>query len=187
MCRRATAARPRRRRTARAPARAARRRAAARLARRRSDRARRVRAPARRSSRRVERLGVELLGGVDLVEPERDLGVEQRPILGQDVPVEARREPVLADTEPPTHLAEQLQRRNPLAGLDARDVRGRAALERELALAQSGALTRVPQPCGRPPQGRRHVLTSVSARARRSYTTPFPGPGPSSSAEGRSR
>jgi hypothetical protein len=45
----------------------------------------------------------------------------------------------------PAHLAQELERRDPVARLDPRDVRGRAARERELALAQAGALAGLPE------------------------------------------
>jgi hypothetical protein len=49
----------------------------------------------------------------------------------------AGREVVLGDAEAPTELAEKLEGGDPVAGLDAGDVRGRAAGECELALTQS--------------------------------------------------
>ena len=63
--------------------------------------------------------------------------VEHRYTIGgqPDVALEPGGEPVLADSESAAHLTEKLQRGYSLPGLDARDVRGRAALERQLPLA----------------------------------------------------
>ena len=94
----------------------------------------------------VECLVVELLGGIELAEAKCDLGIEQRPVLRQEVAVEPGRKPVLAHSEAPAHLAEELERRDPLAGLDPRDIGGRAAFEGELALAQACALARISEP-----------------------------------------
>ena len=81
---------------------------------------------------------------VGLVEAQRELCVHE-PRRGV-VPLRAGGEVVLADAETPAHLAQELEGRDPVARLDPRDVRGRAARKRELALAQAGALTGLSQP-----------------------------------------
>src|SRR5581483_9259624 len=52
---------------------------------------------------------------------------------------------LLTDAEPGGELADQLERRHALALLDPRDVRGGAAGERQLALAQPRRLARLAQ------------------------------------------
>src|SRR2546423_322063 len=81
----------------------------------------------------LESLCVEVLRDLDLVEAKRDLRLEQR-IAG--LGLRAADQKFLARCEPLRELAEELQRRDPLAALDARDIDGAAARERELPLAQ---------------------------------------------------
>jgi hypothetical protein len=95
--------------------------------------------------RSIEYLPVELLGRFELAEAESDLGIEERSVLGEHLAVKPRCKPVLADPEPPAHLPEELERRDPIAGLDAGDVGRRAAVEGQLALAQTRAFACVPQ------------------------------------------
>jgi hypothetical protein len=80
---------------------------------------------------------------IRLVEPHRDLGLEQAG--GLVAPLHAGGQIVLADAKPPAHLSQELQRGDPVARLDPRDIRGRAAGERELALTQTGSLARLPE------------------------------------------
>src|SRR6185503_10011628 len=87
--------------------------------------------------RRVHRgLGVELVRALDVVEAQRDLGLERGEVLG--LRLLARGEVVLGHAEAPAELPEELERGDPVARLDPRDIRRRAARERELALAQPG-------------------------------------------------
>jgi hypothetical protein len=80
---------------------------------------------------------------VALVEPERELCVHE---AGRCVvALRTGGEVVLAHTEAPAHLAQELERRNPVARLDPRDVRGRAPGEGELALAETRTLAGLPQ------------------------------------------
>ena len=65
------------------------------------------------------------------------------------------REAGLADPDPAGELAHHLQRRDPLAPLDPRDVRGAAAGERELPLADPRRLARGMKPL---PNGNRIVV-----------------------------
>src|SRR6266508_1768654 len=88
----------------------------------------------------LERVHEEPAGLLALVEPHRDLGFEQAARVV--APLRAGCQVVLAHAQTAPHLAEELEGGNPVARLDSRDVRRRAALERELALAQAGALTR---------------------------------------------
>ena len=94
--------------------------------------------------RLLERLAVQPGRLLALVEAEADLGLDQDGVLV--VPLVARCEVVLAHAEAPAHLAQELKRRNAVARLDAGDVRGRAARERELALAQTRAFAGLTQP-----------------------------------------
>jgi hypothetical protein len=94
----------------------------------------------------LERILEEPLGGLEIVEPERDLGVEECGLPGDRPVLAPGREVVRADAEALAELAQDLERRNPVAGLDPRDVGGGAALERELALVQARALPRFPEP-----------------------------------------
>src|SRR5581483_10683810 len=84
-------------------------------------------------------LAVERLGAPDLPEPQRDLGVDElrRDVGGADLAREIR----LAHTETTGELAQDLERRNPVARLDPGDVRGRATRECELRLVETRLLT----------------------------------------------
>ena len=62
---------------------------------------------------------------VGLVEPQGELGVHEA--RGRFVALCSGREVVLAHPETPTHLAQELEGRNPVAGLDPRDVGRRTA------------------------------------------------------------
>ena len=62
------------------------------------------------------------------------------------MPLGAGREVILADAEAPAHLTQELERRNAVARLDAGDVRGRAAREGELALAQTRPFAGLTEP-----------------------------------------
>ena len=99
-----------------------------------------------RSAGVVQGLLEEPLGALHVVEPERDLCLDERSAAHGLDSLDARREVVLGHAETPAELAEELQRRNPVAGLDPRDVRGRAAREGEAALAEAYALARFLQP-----------------------------------------
>src|ERR671925_1129471 len=91
--------------------------------------------------RLLERVRIELSREVALVEPERKLRVDQ---AGRVVTaLDTRCEVVLADPEPAAHLTQELKRWDPVAGLDARDVRRRATRKRELTLAQARAFARL--------------------------------------------
>jgi hypothetical protein len=61
----------------------------------------------------------------------------------------AGREELLADVEAVRELTEDAARRDPRSGLDARDVRGRAAGERELSLTQARPLAGFTETCAR--------------------------------------
>lgn len=89
--------------------------------------------------RALEKRRVEALGLVELVQTQSNLGLDENP---DSVPpnVGAGRQIVLGDAEPAPELAQQLEGRNPVARLDARDVRGRAARKGELALAEARLL-----------------------------------------------
>ena len=88
----------------------------------------------------LEDLRVELLGAAEIVEPERDLRLQQPASRLRGAVLGPGGEPVLGHAEAVAELPEQLKRGDPVAGLDAGDVRGRAPGEGELALAQSGPL-----------------------------------------------
>jgi hypothetical protein len=82
---------------------------------------------------------VDLDRAVRIAEPHLQLGVDQvqvRPARGSVGQI------VHVDLEAVGELAQDLERGNPLSGLDARDVRGRAALEGQLALTQPRSLAR---------------------------------------------
>ena len=95
--------------------------------------------------RRGEHLLVQPLRVVLVAEAHRQLRVEQARIVGRGA-VLAGCEEVLADAEPAAELSEQLQRRDAVAGLDAGDVRRRAAGEGEVALGEARTLARGAQP-----------------------------------------
>src|SRR5439155_7961343 len=82
--------------------------------------------------RPLEDLVEEFPGELALVESKRDLGLDERRAFL--VALVAGGEVVLADTEPLSHLSQQLQRRDSVARFDPRDVRRRAAREGELSL-----------------------------------------------------
>ena len=86
--------------------------------------------------RALEKRRVEALGLVELVQAERNLGLDEN---AASVPahVGAGRQVVLGNAEPAAELAQQLEGGDAVARLDARDVRGRAAREGELALAEA--------------------------------------------------
>ena len=67
-----------------------------------------------------ERLLEHLPCLVGLVETQRELGVHET--RGGVVTLRAGGQVVLADAEPPAHLSQELERRDSVAGLDARDV-----------------------------------------------------------------
>ena len=79
-------------------------------------------------------LGVQLRGVLPLVEAQADLGFHEYGVLV--MALASRREVVLTHSEAPAHLAQELERRDAVARLDAGNVGGRATRERELALAQ---------------------------------------------------
>ena len=83
----------------------------------------------------------QALGLVDLTEPQRDLGLEQLDRL-EHGSVDAGREPLARDLESQRELVDHLQRRDACARLEARDVGGGAAGERELPLRQARPLAR---------------------------------------------
>ena len=89
----------------------------------------------------VERLLEETRGGVEVVEAERELGLREQVVLPAGARV-AGREVLAGHAEPLPQQLEHLERGRAHARLDPRDVRRRAARERELALAQSDLLTR---------------------------------------------
>jgi hypothetical protein len=83
-----------------------------------------------------------MLGPFDVVEAQSDLSFDER------VPLRfllARGQLVGAHTEPAAQFAKELERRNSLSALDARDVGGAAAGERELPLAQAAPLPSLPE------------------------------------------
>ena len=84
----------------------------------------------------LERLRVQVLGDLELIEPERDVGLEQ--LVGLGRPARAGGQVVLLHADAARQLAQDLERRNAIAALDPADVHGGASLERELALAQPG-------------------------------------------------
>jgi hypothetical protein len=88
----------------------------------------------------VEQLRVEVVGRLEVVEAQRDFGLQGLAVarLG----VRPGGEIVLGDAEPPPELAEELEGRDPVAGLDPRDVRRRAARESQLSLAEPGGFPR---------------------------------------------
>ena len=86
----------------------------------------------------LEHPRVQALGELELVQPERDLGLEDGAVALTGV--DAGGEVVLRDAEPAAQLTQELERGNPVARLDPRDVGGRAAGEGELALAEPGGL-----------------------------------------------
>ena len=94
---------------------------------------------------RLQDVLVEPLRVVGVAEAQRQLGVEQTRVVGRRA-ILTGGEIVLADAEPAAELAQELQRRDAVAGLDARDVRRRAAREGEIALGEACALARGAQP-----------------------------------------
>ena len=72
----------------------------------------------------------------------RQLGFEELVALRQTPARVARREEVGTDAERLGEDAEDLERGRPRPGLDARDVRGGTAVERELTLRQARLLAR---------------------------------------------
>ena len=102
----------------------------------------RLRAPRGGATRVVERLRVEPAGGADVVEAERDLGIDERR-AGDHAGVHPRREEVRIHAETLPELAQKLNRRDPLAELEPRDVRRRAGIPGELLLRQPRALARL--------------------------------------------
>ena len=79
---------------------------------------------------------------------------------------------VLGDAEPAAQLAKELERRDPVARLDPRDVGRGAAGEGELPLAEAGGLACSPGGGRRRPSGRLRVLTFdvASQHSRRALT-----------------
>ena len=77
-----------------------------------------------------------MLGELELVEPERDVRLEQ--LVGLGRLDRAGGQVVLLDADAARQLAQDLERRHPVAALDPADVHGGAPRERELALAQPG-------------------------------------------------
>jgi hypothetical protein len=96
-----------------------------------------------RPNRLLERLAVQLLGALDVVEAQGELGFEEQEALRPEVG--AGREVVLRDAQAASELPKELERRDAVAGLDARDVGRGATGERELALAEAGCLARRPK------------------------------------------
>ena len=80
-------------------------------------------------------------GRCGLTEALRELGIGERELRCRHAVALACREVVGADPEPCPELAQQLQGRNPDSRLDAGDVRGRAALECQVALTQSSLVS----------------------------------------------
>ena len=76
-----------------------------------------------------------LLRLLELVQAERDLGFGQEGAV-LERPFCSRCQEVLGDVETPAELAQELEGRDAVTGLDPRDVGGRAARERQLALAE---------------------------------------------------
>ncbi len=89
---------------------------------------------------------VEGLGDVQLVQPEGDLCFDELRRRADRVSLGPGREVVLADAEAPAELPKQLQRGNPVARLDPRDVRGGAPGKREPALAEARRFACATQP-----------------------------------------
>jgi hypothetical protein len=58
----------------------------------------------------------------------------------------AGREEVLADSDAPAHLAQQLERGDAVARLDSRNVGGGTTRERELSLTQASPFTGFTEP-----------------------------------------
>ena len=89
----------------------------------------------------LERLFEQARSLLRLVESQRDLGIRKRRKWRE---LGTGREILLAHVEPVCELAQDLRGGDSRAGLDARDVGGRAAGPGELSLAQTGALSRLP-------------------------------------------
>ena len=89
----------------------------------------------------LERLLEETLGGVEVVEAERELGLREQVLLPAGALV-AGREVLAGHAEALPEQLEHLERRRAHARLDPRDVRRRAARKRELPLAQPDLLAR---------------------------------------------
>lgn len=96
------------------------------------------------AARVLERLLKQTPRLLDLVQTKRNLCLHQDRERTRHVP---GCEVLLSHVEPPCELAKDLGRWGASARLDARDVRGRAAGERELALTQTLPLTRLAQAC----------------------------------------
>jgi hypothetical protein len=93
-------------------------------------------------ARVLEHRREEALRQVELLQAERDLGLEEGPARLEAAVLRPGGEPVLGDPEPPAELAEELERRDAVTRLDAGDVGGRAAGKGQLPLAQPGLLAR---------------------------------------------
>ncbi len=92
-----------------------------------------------------ERALVERARRLDVVEPERDLGVDKAGV-GVRLDPAPGREVVGADAQPASELAQQLDRRDALAELEPRDVRRSARVACQGALTQTGLLTSLSEP-----------------------------------------
>src|SRR5438093_5374597 len=87
---------------------------------------------------------VELRGSVLVAEPQGDLGFEElrADVLSFGPP---GREVLGGHSEPLRKLVKYLERRDARPGLDAGDVRGSTALERQFPLREACSLARFPQ------------------------------------------
>jgi hypothetical protein len=87
-------------------------------------------------------LDVESLGLSEISQAQSDLGLEEL-CARAGGRIGAGGEKVLSYSEPSSQLTQKLEGGDAIPGLDPRDVRGRAAGERQLALAEAG-----PNACG---------------------------------------
>src|SRR5581483_8074309 len=90
----------------------------------------------------VEVRAVQLLRMVGLAEAQRDLRLDERDVLVRRR-LHSRREPLRSDVQTRRELVDHLQRGDARAGLQPRDVGGRASGERELALREPRAQARL--------------------------------------------
>jgi hypothetical protein len=67
----------------------------------------------------LQEVGVEALRVLEVLQAEGDLGFQERAAGVAAAVLRARREPVLGDPEPAAELAQQLEGRNAVPGLDA--------------------------------------------------------------------
>ena len=97
--------------------------------------------------RPLERGAVEIARDVDVGQAQGDLCIHERLRIRLRRRLRAaRRQEVLGDAEAPPHLAQELERGDAGARLDPRDVRGGAAREGQVALAEARCLASRAEP-----------------------------------------